>query len=186
MSMIAIPISQDVSRLFREIEVDGARDPSDHITMFYLGDDVKLDTIVDIIPILYECSSEMSPFEATCSRITTFPKGNNGYPVIAEIKSDKLVDLRNKIKKMFDKNKIEYDDKFPDYKPHITLAYSKKKPKNIKIPSKFKWSINQMALYGGNEADSRIFVNFPFTFGVEKKAADMIEELSEMFVKITS
>lgn len=181
MAMIAVPLSQETSRLFREIEIDGHRDVSDHITLFYLGDEVKINTILDIIPILYEVTSGMRPFEATCSRITTFPKGKNGYPVIGEIKCDLLHELREKVKKLLDKNKIDYDNTFPDYKPHLTLAYCKKKPKNIKLPIKTKIPINQIAIYGGDNADAKIFVNFPFSLGVEKSAADQILELSCKF-----
>lgn len=186
MAMIAIPLAQDTSRLFREIEVDGHRDPSDHITLFYLGDDLKLDTLMDIIPILYEVTNDMKPFEVICSKLTSFPKGNYGYPFYAEIKSDQLKEIRNKIKKLLDKNKIDYNNNFPDYNPHVTLAYCKKKPKNIKLPYKLRFPLTQIALYGGDEVDSKFFVNFPFTLGVEKKSnIDIINKLANDFNHLT-
>jgi 2'-5' RNA ligase len=186
MAMIAIPLSPDTSRLFREIEVDAHRDSSDHITIFYLGDDVDTNKLFDIIPIIYEAVKDVKPFEATCNRISTFPKGQKGYPVIAELKCDPLIELRNKLKKMLDKNKIDYDTTHEDYRPHTTLGYAKKKPKNIKLPTKAKLPINQIALYGGDRADSRLFVNFPFSLGVEKKAADKLIELANAFYEMTS
>lgn len=172
--MIAIPVSQDVSRLFQSIEVDGHREPSNHITLFYLGDNININVIIDIIPILYEATLDIKPFDLTCSKIKTFPKGKYGYPVIAEIKSDQLTELRSKIKKMLDRNKIDYSDKFPEYNPHLTLSYSKKKPKSIKFPQKYKWTANHLSLFGGDEVDSKIFVNFPFDLGVKKEAMDRL------------
>jgi 2'-5' RNA ligase len=185
MAMIAIPVSPDVSRLFREIDVDGHRDSSDHITLFYLGENLKMDTILDIIPILNKVAEDLKPFDAMVSRITTFPKGEESkeYPVIAEVKCEKLLEIREKIRKMLDKNKIDYDDTYSEYKPHITLSYFKKKQKNIRLPVKAKFMINQIALFGGDEADSRIFVNFPFSLGVEKNASDKLLDLSEEFLK---
>lgn len=172
--MIAIPISQDISRLFREIKIDADRDPSDHITMFYLGDDVKPNVLFKIIPIIFELSSEMRPFSVSSSKITSFPKGEDGYPVIAEIKSNDLLEFRKKLAKALDKNKIEYAKNFKEYKPHITLGYADDKPEDIKIPEKVNIQINQVSLYGGNRADAKLFVNFPFSLGIKEKSASIL------------
>jgi 2'-5' RNA ligase len=185
MAMIAIPISPDVSRLFREIDIDGHRDPSDHITLFYLGDDISIDTILDIIPIIHKVVEDLRPFEATVGKITSFPKGEDKkeYPIIAEVKSEKLMEIREKIRKMLDKNKVEYSDDYDEFRPHITLSFNKKRQKNLRLPTKAKFMITQIALFGGDEADSEIFVNFPFSLGVEKKSSDSIVELAEVFLK---
>jgi len=169
--MLSISLSPDISRLFREITFKDkiTRDPSDHITMFYLGDNIPLKKLIKMIPIIFDITCDMKPFMVSCSKITTFPKGKNGYPIIGEIKSKDLSALRDKLKKEFEKNKIKYDSTFKDYKPHVTLGYSKNKPKNTSF-SKINWSINHISLYGGDESDSRFFVNFPFTLGTEKIA----------------
>lgn len=183
MAMIAIPLAQDTSRLFREIEVDGARDPSDHISLFYLGDSLDIKKLLKMIPVVYEIVSNYSPIEITCSKITKFPKGEYGYPVIAEVKSPKLMELRESLKEAFDNSKIKYDNKFPEYHPHVTLAYSKKRPKNIRLPNKAKFMANQVAIYGGDEVDSKLFINFPLSLGVQKTAQDKLLELSNVFYK---
>ena len=166
MAMVAIPISQDISRLFHGVELgeNVSRDPSDHITLFYLGDELKLSKIIKMIPVIFEITSKMGPFEITCSRITTFSKGPKGYPIIAEIKSKELTELRNKIKEAFEEKKIKYDDKWPEFKPHITLGFSKKKIKNKPL-DKATWGVNALSIYGGDHADTKLFVNFPFNLG---------------------
>lgn len=167
MAMLAIPISQDISRLFREIEIDANRDSSDHISLFYFGDNLPIQKILKIIPIVFDICSIKRPFEVTCSKIISFPKGKHGYPIVAEIKSEELEDIRNSIKKLFNKKNIKYEDNFPEFRPHITLGYSENEPKDIKF-EKVKWAISQVGLYGGDTADSKIFVNFPFTLGTSK------------------
>jgi 2'-5' RNA ligase len=185
MAMIAIPLSTETSRLFREIDVSGYRDSSDHITLFYLGDRISIKTVLKIIPILYEVSSGIRPFEAQCSKITSFPKGDDGYPIIAELKSDILLEIRENIKTLLDKNKIKYDNTFPEYKPHITVSRDKNKPPKIKLPEKAKLPITQLALYGGDNANGRIFVSFPFSLGVEKQASDRALMFSSLFLTHT-
>src|SRR5690606_40471128 len=103
------------------------------------------------------------------AKITTFEKGKYGYPIIGEVKSKGLIELRDKIEKSFKNSNIKFDNKYPEYKPHITLGYSSEKPKDIKI-DKFKFSIPQISLYGGDEHDERVFINFPFSFGLSKNA----------------
>lgn len=142
MAMIAVPVPREIGRLFRSIEVPGERDPSDHITMFYLGDNLSVDKLVRIIPVVFKVAESLEPFLVTCRKITTFPKnddrhssdGTNGYPVIAPVESKQLHELRTKIKRAFDSKGIDYNNKYPDYQPHVTLSYSKKKPKNIRFP----------------------------------------------------
>jgi len=180
MAMLAVPVSPDISRLFREIEVDAYRDPSDHITLFFFGDYLEIGRVLKIIPVVFDITSNMKPFEVTTTKITTFPKGDKGYPVIAEIKSPQLEDLRNNIKKAFESKNIKFDERFQDFKLHITLGYSKKKPKSIRF-DKFKWIISQIGLYAGDNADSRLFVNFPFTLGVSKTAK--LTEFTNTFVQ---
>lgn len=51
--MLAIPIQPDISRLFQEFDLDIERDPSDHITMFYFGDDLPISKVLKIIPVVF-------------------------------------------------------------------------------------------------------------------------------------
>lgn len=169
MSMLAVPISSDISRLFREVEAEGNREPSDHITMIYFGDDMSIKDITKVIPIIHEITQDLRPFTASTKKITTFPKGEYGYPIIAPIDCKGLVQLQDDLKKEFKKNKIKFSDKYPEYNPHITLGYYKRKTKNMKFP-KVEFQINEIALFGGNEGKERLYVSFPFSLGIEKKA----------------
>lgn len=177
MAMVAVPVPYDVGRIFRSIDVPGERDPSDHITILNLGDDLKIDTIVRAVPLIFDITKEMEPFLVTTKKITTFPKGDNGYPIIAPVEASQLNDIHSKLKRVFDRRGIDYSKKFPDYNPHVTLGYSKKKPKNIKLP-KTQWQANEVCLFGGNSHDERIYVSFPLSLNIIKKSSDYILRLT--------
>jgi 2'-5' RNA ligase len=181
MAMLAIPIQPDISRLFQEFDLDIERDPSNHITMFYFGDDLPMSKILKIIPVIFELTSELKPFTASTSNYTYF-ESDDKYPIICPVKSKGLVNLRNKIQNIFDKKKIKYDKKFPDYKPHITLGYSNEKPKkNTKFPN-MEFTVSQIALYAGDSSDTKLYVNFPFT--INKLSS--LDLLSERYLKFAS
>jgi 2'-5' RNA ligase len=188
MAMLAIPVPENVGRLFRSIEVPGDRDPSDHITMFYLGEDVSVDTLVRIIPLVFKITESLEPFLVTCRKVTTFPKnddrhssgGTSGYPVIAPVESKQLHEIRSKVKRALESKGIDYNNKYPDYQPHVTLSYSKKKPKNIRFP-KTQWLVNEIALYGGDNHDDRLFVSFPLGLKLIERKASYLDALAGLY-----
>lgn len=162
MAMLAIPIQPDISRLLQEFDLDIEKDPSNHITLFYFGDNLPMSKILKIIPIIFKLTEDLRPFTASTSEYSFFDSEEK-YPVICPVKSKELMSLRNKISKAFDDDKIKYDKKFPDYKPHITLGFSQEKfPKHTKFP-KVDFAISQLALYCGDTTDTKLFINFPFT-----------------------
>lgn len=180
MAMLAIPVHQNISRLLQEIDLDIEKDPSNHITMFYLGDNIPISRILKIIPEVYDIIQETGPFMVEVSGYTTFPEGKHGYPVICPVKSNELQNLRKKLKSAFHQEKIKFDDTFKEYNPHITIGYSPDKVKDQKF-NKIRFAISEIALYGGDEVDTRLFVNFPFS--IVKKAR--LNEFSDIYCKCT-
>jgi len=177
MAMLAIPIQPDISRLFQEFDLDIERDPSNHITLFYFGDDLPISRVLKIIPVIFDLTEGLEPFTASASSYSSF-ESDEAYPIICPVKSTSLINIRDKIQKAFDKSKIKYDKKFPDYKPHITLGYSKEKLKNTKFP-KVEFTISQLSLYCGDTSDTKLFVNFPFSIN----KFSQLDMLSKMYLK---
>lgn len=122
---------------------------------------MPISKILKIIPVVFNITEDLEPFTASASNYSFFDSDEE-YPVICPVKSKELLNFREKIAKAFDKKKISYDKKFPEYHPHITLGYSKEKPKKAKFP-KVDFTISQVALYAGDSTDTKLFVNFPFT-----------------------
>lgn len=178
--MLAIPIQPDISRLLQEFDLDIEKDPSNHITMFYFGDDLPMSRILKIIPVIFDLTKDLKPFTATVSNYSSFDS-DEAYPIICPVKSKELMTLRNKIRTVFDKAKIKYDKKFPDYHPHITLGYSENKPKNTKFP-KIEFTVSQISLFGGDTCDTKLFINFPFTV-TETTKSSQVNILSDIYMK---
>jgi len=169
-AMISIPVSSDVGKLFRGLDVPGNRDPSDHITMFYFDKELPIKKLVKAVSIIYEVLLEQEPFSVCTKKVKSFPKGKDGYPIIVEIDSKELVKLRNKMAKALDANKIRYSKKFPVYSPHLTLSYSKEDIKSFDLD--VSWLVNEIKLYGGDRYRERLLVSFPLIIkSMEKKAA---------------
>jgi hypothetical protein len=100
MAMLAIPIQPDISRLLQELDLDIERDPSNHITLFYFGDNLPMSKVLKIIPVVFDIVQNLSPFTATVSNYTHFDS-DDLYPIICPVKSQALLDLRQKLQKAF-------------------------------------------------------------------------------------
>jgi 2'-5' RNA ligase len=180
MSMIAVPISEDISNLFRALEVPGDKDFSDHITLFYLGDSINIKTVNKVIPIIFDYLDNLSPFEIEASEISCFPPSKEGiYPIILNIDSNKLKKIRKDLSELFNKAKIDYDKKFKIFKPHLTLSFSEQEIKSFKI-KKVSWQVNRISLYCGDNGKSKIYVEFPLDLKTPiAKAANLYKILSD-------
>lgn len=184
MSMIAIPINDDVSSLLREIDVPGERELTSHLTLFYLGDNLSFEKLNEYMPLIHNITSKQKPFILSFKNYTCFEKNKNGYPVICKVKSPEVIEFRKKLKEQFDDNKVEYSNKFPTFKPHITLSYSKKELDNEKFPE-IAFQVNKVSLYGGDEGKSKVYVEFEFGGG-KKLSSGYVEEMSSYFCKMAN
>ena len=174
--MIAIPIDSSFSSLLQRVDVPGNRDFSDHCTLIYFENEMSIKKITKIIPLIHELTSKMIPFNINSTTITSFDKGKHGYPIIAKLESKELFNIEKEIKKILDKNKIKYSTKL-DFRPHITLSYSDTDlDKDLKF-NKAILQVNSIGLYGD---DDNIYVNFPFSLGIKKKAI-YLNKLAEFF-----
>ena len=185
MSMLAIPVPENISELLRDIKVGGKQlcdDKSDHITVMYFSEMSMNDTL-KIIPIIDELTKKQKPFIISIKKYTTFVKGKNGFPVICKIKNANLMNLRKDIKKSFDKNDIEYDNKFLEYIPHVTLEYNEEEVKDKEF-DEISWQVNKISLYCGDKDKDQIYIEFPFG-NLKKYSSSFIERLSEHYLKLS-
>ena len=90
---------------------EGGRDKENHVTALY---GLHSESIEDIKPIL----KKFKPFEIHLGKVSKF--GSDKYDVIKlEITSPTLHAMNTALKK------LPYSCKYPDYKPHCTIAYVK-------------------------------------------------------------
>lgn len=163
MAILAIKVPEDVSSVLSSIKVPGMKVPQDekHITLLYLGDNLSIDTLGEIIIETARVTEHVSPFQVKLNGLTSFPKGNDGYPIICPIEIGELFMFHDRLVNVFDKRGIEYDKKFPDFKPHVTLSYSEERPKD-RLFKEISWVCEDVMLWGGDEGEHRMATRFEF------------------------
>jgi len=169
MAFCGLKVPHETARLLSGLEVPGKREPTNnfHVTMFFFGDDVSIDALADITRITFGVTSETKPFTVRTSQVTAFPAGDEGQPIICRVEADALHDLRDKIKDAYDKAGVEYSNTYPDYKPHVTLAYDPEPEGDFeeeRIPT-VEWGAHELVLWGGDSGDDKLIVTFPFALG---------------------
>lgn len=168
MAFIGLKCPHEVGRLLHGIEVPGEKVPVDeyHVTLLYLGKDVPIETLGKAIVAAAEVAAAQKPFRCTLTHVTSFPKNDDGVPIICPVASPDLHELNDKLKKKFDGAGVSYSKKFPEYKPHLTLAYADSTPTEEEF-GPLEWSAYEMVLWGGDAGDERLATNFPFSMPVK-------------------
>jgi hypothetical protein len=94
------------------------------------------------------------------------------------VDSNDLHVFRKAVCTAFDAGKIEYNKKYPDYRPHVTLGYSQDPAVNydnavdLQIPT-VTWGAHELTLWGGDSGDNRVIVTFPLSVASQTKTASM-------------
>lgn len=173
--MIAVPVPDEISQLFRAMNIPGKQEPTDHITLFYFEDDTNPLSLVRAVPLIQEETRNLQPFDVTCKKIISFPEGDDGYPIVGKIKSKSLKKLRKKISKLFDEHGIPYSKKFPKYKPHTTISYLDEHLEDFNI-DKITWTVSSIALYD----DDKKILDFPLApISIEKDSGLLLDLVSK-------
>lgn len=175
MSFIGIKVPHETARLLSGLDVPGKREDigSFHITMFYFGENLSIDRITEIIRVSFNVisSTKPKPFTVRTSRVSSFPKGDGAMPIICRVESDALHDLRNKIRLAYNKAGVEYINNHPEYKPHVTLAYSDEDNfEERRIPT-VEWGAHELVFWAGDSGDDKLTAHFPLILGNLEKMA---------------
>lgn len=166
MAFLGLKLPHETARILSEIEVPGKTEaPSHfHITLLHLGDEVPIETLGKALVATYEVSSQTNPFTVRTSRVSSFPATPDGEtPVICLVDSDDLHELHRRLSAAYDKAGVDFSKKFPTYRPHVTLAYSKDASvRDRRIPT-VEWGAHELVLWGGDSGDRRVVMSFPFS-----------------------
>jgi 2'-5' RNA ligase len=180
MAFCGLKVPHETARLLAGLEVPGKKEPTSHfhVTLFFFGDEVDIDKLAEITKVTYGVTSETKPLTVRTSQLTSFPAGDDGRPIICRVESDALHDLRDKIKEAYEAAGVEFSNKHPDYKPHVTLAYDPEPTEDFeeqRIPT-VEWGAHELVLWGGDSGDDKLIVTFPFALGAPDKAAARVAQ----------
>ena len=184
MAFIGLKVPHEIARLLAQVDYGGLGQPEPtehyHVTVAYFGDELPIERLAGIITSTFRVASRTKPFMVETKRVTTFPPHpeNKTVPVICRVESEGLHALRDALLGQFRKDGVEFDQKFKDFKPHVTLAYTKPGDGaeqaaglDQEIPT-ISWGVGEIVLWGGDSGDDKLVVSFPFSLtNLEKQAA---------------
>jgi len=171
MSFIGFRVPHETARLLSELDVPGEKDPVDHfhVTVIHLGDDVAIETLAQALVATFKVTSQTAPFTVSTSRVSCFPKKTSPksakdgkVPVICRIESDSLHRLQQNLKVSLKAAGVGFSDKFPEFKPHVTLAWADANIEDKRIPT-VEWGAHELVLWGGDQGDRKLIITFPFS-----------------------
>jgi len=162
MAFLGLNVPSEIRSLFRTVPCNGNRVSKDsyHITLCYLGKDCPVDQVSDAVKALAPVMQQTRPFKLLAKRMISFPENpDDGVPIVCEIDSPDLHAFRQQICQALDAAGVEYSKKYPDYRPHVTLAYDTEAidPQDI---DPIEWVAAEAVLWAGNNDDERFVVKF--------------------------
>ena len=174
MAFLGITIPHETARLLGQVEIEGTPESpaTFHITLLYLGKEVPVEDLAKCIEATFAVTSVTKPFTAQTNLVTSFPANpDDGIPIICRVESEPLHALQAAIKASFKQHGVPFNDKYPEYKPHITLGYLPAgEPPDQTIPM-VEWGVGEVVLWGGDSGDDVLVVHFPFSLASGREAA---------------
>lgn len=158
MAFIGIKVPAEIAAALSKIEVPGEKHSPEemHITLFYMGENMELDQIMKATAACFTVAEKTAPFQVGTALVMSFPPNPEyGYPVIARIQSPGLHEFRKLLAESMDKAGAKYSKKYPEFKPHVTLASSDEESSDTSI-TPLTWTVSEIILWGGEEDGNRI------------------------------
>lgn len=133
-----------------------------HITVQYVGKD-----IIDRKSYMEAMEKLISkfnprPFELTFQNFGFFGEQNEGRVAWIGLKNSlPLYQLKTDLVKVLKENNLEYDTKFPNYNPHITMGYDVEVNQgfNTKFEDNFPVTIKSLCLWDSFKANDTYITN---------------------------
>ena len=124
-----------------------------HITIIYVG---ELLPVLEkkLVKIVEQVCSRTKPFLVKLKKPRKFINKKGQIILHSPVKSSRLIKFNESLRVALMNNGIQIDDKFPEYKPHITIAYcdSKKELKQYKdIKPEGEWVIDSIWIWSTSQ-----------------------------------
>jgi 2'-5' RNA ligase len=172
MALLSIRVPHDTARLLSSLDVPGEKEDVAymHVTLIYLGEeeDVSMDDILRAIGATYRVTSTTKPFMLKTNSIAHFTGDGEKVPIICPIESQQLHDFQARLRQEFDADFVPYSKKFPDYRPHATLAYAEaplEEDVDQAIDPALEWGAHSVTLWAGRHGDEKLACDFALTMG---------------------
>lgn len=182
MAFIGLRVPSETGRLLESVEAPGVKKAASemHVTILYLGKNLPIETVAQSMIATFNVASQTNPFICGVKEVSSFPPNpDDGIPVIFPVLSPSLHTFRDALKNEFTRLKVPYSDKYPDYKPHVSLSFIKDSSMtsyNAPMKGPLTWTASEVVIWGGNKNDELVSVVIPFVLGpLERVARRMLE-----------
>lgn len=162
MAFIGIQVPPDVAEKLTAINVPGEKlsAAEKHITLFYVGKKTPLKESLQIAAVCALFAKIHSPFQVGTARVTCFPENpDDGVPIISRVISPVLHEFRARLASAFDHFGVQYSNKYPEYKPHVTLSYDRQPIPDMDIQP-VVWTVDRFVLWAGDDMDEGLSMQF--------------------------
>jgi 2'-5' RNA ligase len=166
MALLSIQVPHEVARALGRVKVPGTPESREtyHITLLYLGKDIPIDDVSKALVVAYRVAEVTKPIPLAIDEVSSFPKGDDGVPIICPVNSPELHQLWEALCSAFDDAKVDYSKKWPIFKPHVTLAYDTTDFDGPMSIGPIDWVSYEMSLWSGNSGDDAVSITIPFSF----------------------
>lgn len=147
---IFVPLPEDIARQF-PLEGKEKEDSSpSHVTVLYIGDLADSDKQKKLIDVVQKTASVLNPFEVNLGKVEEFVNDKNQKVTHSSVEGKDLHKLHNILKGVFKLIGIPFSDKYPEYKPHVTIEYidEGKEEKFENVKPQGKWIVDHFWVWG--------------------------------------
>lgn len=128
--VIVIPVSAPHAALLDSVLEDVPRSGPYHITLTYLPDQGRADVGDKLLTAVKQAVNKSSPLVLSHENLFSFENHGKGFPAIVAVgavspaEPTALHDLKALIDHELKELGVEYSQKWPVFRPHITLGYT--------------------------------------------------------------
>ena len=180
MGFIGLKVPHETARLIEGLEYPGTPQgaSSMHVTILYLGKDLPIETVAQAMIATCNVAAKIHPFICGVKDVASFPVNpDDGVPIILPVLSQTLHEFRAALINEFIVQKVPFSNKYPDYKPHISVAFVKDGSMDTyeaPLPSPLTWTASDVVIWGGNKNDELVSVVVPFSIRSVDRIAQRI------------
>lgn len=182
MAFIGLTVPSGTARLIETLDVPGERKAASqmHVTILYLGKDLPFDIISKAMIATINVCQKTNPFICGVKDVSSFPRNpDDGVPIILPVLSSGLHRLRNSLIEEFTTLGVPFSNKYPDFKPHVSVAFVKDDgfgSYSSPMDGPLTWTASEIIIWGGNKNDELVSINCPFSLGpLEKISRNIVE-----------
>lgn len=181
MAFIGLRVPYEAAKLLEISPVPGERQRASdmHVTILYLGKGTPMVQVAKAMVVLDMLASSVRPFTISLKKITNFPRNpDDGWPVICPVASPELQRIHSSLKAALSKYGVPFSNKYPEYKPHVTMSYVREESPgfsfNSELPDVLPISVHELTLWGGEREGRQLIVTVPLTLSLEERVASRV------------